>query len=131
MNQSTSSDLNGNSENVKKVLESFKKNIDNLTNNPVSQEELDRAKITLKSGILNQFEHSRERNNNLKDGLSTPYGINYTNELLTAVDKTTSADIEAAAKYCLEKPSLISVEANQETLNKNKEYLSSLGELVN
>ncbi len=63
--------------------------------------------------------------------MGTFYGINYTNELLDAIDKITPSNIQCAAKMILDKPSVISVVANKETLDKNKEYLFSLGEVQN
>ncbi len=44
-----------NSENVKKVLESFKQNINDLINTPLSQEELNRAKMAIKGEIISQL----------------------------------------------------------------------------
>jgi len=111
--------------NIKKVLEGFKKHINSLINEPVTEKELKNAKLALKREILNNFETSTDRSLSLSATLDSPYGINYTNELLKAIDSITPEDIQKAAVLFLDKPSIVLINANKDAIERNKDYLST------
>lgn len=113
--------------NLQKSLDGFKKHIDMLCNEPVSAKELENAKLNLKSALIFNSESSLGKNILLCEGLNSPYGPEYTKEMLKAIDNVSADDIKAAANKHLKQPSVISVVASKKTLDKNQEYLSHLG----
>lgn len=112
-------------ENLGKVLAGFHNNVKDLIKNPVSEEELNRAKLSYKNTLLMGTESSEERNNMLQTIASSPYGNEHIEELFKAIDETTPQHIQRAAKLFLDKPSVISIETNQETLDKNIDFIKS------
>ncbi len=118
-----------NKDNLRKSLEGINKAFSNLANKPSTQEELFLAKQFAKNLLLENVETSCGRNAILAEGLSTKYEINYINKKLKAIDEVTSKDIQNMAKKLLNQSFAISLKANKEMIDKNKEYLSSLGEL--
>lgn len=114
-----------NASNLQKVLIIFKKNIDDLTNNPISNQELEMAKTNFKSNVINNLEYSGARND-----LIYEYGIDGTRKLFETLDSITPNDIQNLAQKVLTKPSIIIVKANKDVIDANKEYLSSIGEIV-
>jgi zinc protease len=116
-------------ENVQKSLDGFKKHINLLMGSRVPQGELDGAKLKIKSKLMFEAESSFGKNTLVNTGFSTPYGTAYSKELLKAIDTITAEDIQKAAVYYLNKPSVISLIAGKNTIEANKQYLSSLGKL--
>ncbi len=118
----TDNPLEGNSklDNIKKSLVGFDKNIQKLCNEPVSDEELESAKLYLKTTNLNISETTAGKLAFIKTGKETPYGINYANTLLSEIDKITKEDIQAAAKYIFNTPSLTSIVASKKSLEHFK-----------
>lgn len=114
-----------NANNLEKVMESFRKNTNDLANNPVSNEELERAKTNLKSQIIQELEYSGGRND-----LIYNYGIQKTRKLFQTIDRINHNDIQKLAKKYLSAPSLLAIKANQDVLDTNKDYLSTFGEIV-
>lgn len=126
----TSKELNGNSSNITKILESFKSNINNFEQTLIPKKELEQAKTALKNELMFNFEHSFDKNQSLLSCTHSVYGINYINEYIKAIDNMTEQDIQTATKLFLTKPSIISVKADKDVLEANKSYLSSLGAKV-
>ena len=116
--------------NLQKALNGFKSNINRLIHTPVSQEELEGAKLSLKSDLIFTAESSQNVNGMILDGFNSPYGAVYNKELFDIIDKITPSDIQNAAKIYLTNPSVISIIASKDTLEKNKDYLLNLGQLV-
>jgi len=116
------------SENLQKAINGFKKHIDKLMNEKVSQEELEAAKLQIKSKLLFGLEFTTAKNGMLIYSMSTLYKQNTLKSLLNAIDAITVDDIQTIAKHYLSKPSVISVVASKNTIEKNKDYLKSLGE---
>lgn len=114
-------------DNIKKSIEGINNNINDLINKPVTNEELQNAKLTLKNYSSEALQNPLERNDFLS--FNTPYGINYINEYIDTVDKITPDQLQKAAQMFLTQPSIISISANKETLDKNKEYIFTLGEV--
>ena len=104
-------------ENVEKSLKGFKKHIEKLQNEFVTQEELDSAKLRIKTKILNSLESSASQTSVLAGAKDTIYGVNSVNENLKLVDQITAQDIQNAAKYIFSGKSLTSILASQKTID--------------
>jgi zinc protease len=117
------------SQNLKKSLEGFKKHINKLITELVPVAELEAAKLKIKSELLFASESVGGKNLLLAASLNTPYGKKYIEELFSAIDNTTPESIQKIAAFYLTKPSVVSVIASQNTLQANKNYLASLGEV--
>lgn len=104
-------------DNVKKSLDGFKKHIEMLKTQPVSQDELDSAKLVVKTKLLNVLETSDGQTGVLSGSMDSYYGINMVNKNLKLIDEITAADIQNAANYIFNSNSVISILASQKTLD--------------
>ena len=117
-------------DNVKKSINGFNNHVQKLLTQDVTEDELENAKLTLKNSILNGNELTVDKNTALIDGLNSFYGVSSDNQLLEMADKITVEDIRAAANYIFKTNPTISIVATKNTLDNNKEYLSSLGNVI-
>lgn len=115
-------------DNIKKSLEGFKKHIEKLKNEKVSDEELQNAKLSLKNSILSANESNRGKTVSLKYGLISPYGLNQENEMLKTIDEITADDIYNAANNVFAGKPLYSILATENSLKQNEGYLKTLSE---
>lgn len=113
-------------ENVQKSIDGFNRHVQRMMNEPVSEEELRNAKLSLKNEILNSNHSSDGKNSTLTRSSGTPYGIQRENMFFDEIDKITAEDIQNAAKYIFSGKPTYSIVATEDTLNANKEYLESL-----
>ena len=113
-------------ENLQKALEGFKKHIEKLKTEKVTEDELQNAKLSLKNSILGLNETNKGKNVSLEYGLISPYGLNQANLTLSLIDSITADDIYNAANYVFTQKPLYSILATENTLNKNKTYLDNL-----
>ena len=104
-------------DNVQKSLDGFKKHIDKLKTEPVSNEELDAAKLRLKTKFLNLLETSDSVTGVLAGSKDLVHGINTINENLRMIDEITPQDIQNAANYVFASHSITSILASQKTLD--------------
>ena len=104
-------------DNVEKSLDGFKKHIELLKTQPVSQEELEAAKLKAKTTMLNRLETSDEQTGMLAGSIDTYFGINAINENLKIIDEITAEDIQNAANYIFNSNCVISILASQKTLD--------------
>ena len=116
-------------ENLQKSLDGFNMHIKQLIETPVSKEELEGAKLAIKTEIINDMESSAGKTSLLINGLDSPYGKEKVNELLKEIDNITAVDVQKTANLYLKQPSVISVIASKDTINNKKDYLASLGTL--
>lgn len=114
-------------DNLQKSINGFQKHIKEITNNKVSDEELSRAKLTIKNEILSNNENTSSKNSSIIAGQHSWYGIDYENKLLETIDTITAEDILNAAKFVFKGHPVYSILTTQDTLNHNKEYLENLG----
>ncbi|MCR4880524.1 MAG: insulinase family protein [bacterium] len=114
-------------DNLKKALDGFKFHINKLVNEKVSQEELDAAKLQIRSKLKISLESTQAKNSSLASAMLTPYKTLYEKELLKAIENITVDDIQNIAAYYLSKPSVVSVIASDATIKANEAYLKSLG----
>ena len=107
-------------DNVEKSLKGFKKHIEKMKTEPVSQEELDAAKLRVKTKFLNLLETSDSVTGVLAGSKDLVQGINSINENLKLVDEITALDILKAANYIFSSNSVTSILASQKTLDNMK-----------
>lgn len=117
-------------DNVRKSLDGFKKHVNKLMSENVSEEELECAKLVIKNKILNYNELTADRNTSIMDGLKSFYGVSMDNQMLDMVDKITVDDIKSAANYIFKTNPTVSIVATKDTIDKNREYLASLGNVI-
>ena len=109
-------------ENIQKSLDGFDFHINKLKNSFVTQEELEAAKLRIKTKLLNSVEASTSQSQVLSSSKDTCLGINALNENLKLVDSVTVEDVRNAANYIFSTPSVISILASQDSIdfyNKN------------
>ena len=109
--------MEGSPENVTKALAGFKRNVDKLRTEPVSQKELDNAKIKYKTQILNYFETNTGKNGAFSTFKYSPYDTNHYEALLDAIDRVSIEDIKAAANYVFANPPITSIVASKKTFD--------------
>ena len=57
-------------------------------------------------------------------------GIDKMKNTFKDIDQITQIDIQNLSKKIFSKPSIIGINANKDVINQNKDYLSSLGEII-
>lgn len=123
LNILTSTDDKGNPlsspQNIKRSLDGFEKHIKKLKTEPITSEELEKTKATLKNGILSSLETSGDQTENLISGKESFYGIEGSKKLLEAIEKVTIQDIMDAANYAFANPPVTSIIASEQTLKAN------------
>lgn len=124
------STISDNPENMKKILEGFDYNSNRLMQIPVSEEDLERAKMDFKNDTLGLMENSRSRNKNLEYSIQTPYGKEHFNERLKIIDEIRPEHIQRMAQLIFSKPSVTTIETDQKTFDANKKYLESNGKVT-
>ncbi len=107
-------------DNVEKSLDGFKKHIELLKTEPVLQEELEAAKLRIKTQILNSLESSASQTVVLNSAKDNIQGINAINNNLKLIDEITPQDIQNAANYIFNSNSITSILASQNTLDNIK-----------
>ena len=113
-------------DNIKKAIDGFNENIAKIISQPVTQEELERAKKTLKSEILYSIEMNSDRNAILSDHNTSPYGIDYINKEFEIIDTITTQDILNTAQNVFSGKPVYSISGTKEALDFNKGYLENL-----
>ena len=103
-------------DNVQKSLDGFKKHIEKLKTEMVPEEELNAAKLRLKTTFLNETESSADRTDTLMSNLYSPYSVKSTDKYLKLIDEITPEDIYNAANYAFSGNSVTSVVASENTL---------------
>jgi len=117
-------------DNVQKSLEGFKGHVQKLISENVSEDELESAKLYLKNQILNGAELTADKNLSILSGMKSFYGVTLDNQALDVVDKITVEDIKTCANYIFNSTPIVSLVATKNTIDNNKKYLESLGEIV-
>lgn len=113
-------------DNIKKSIDGFNENIEKITTEKVSEEELENAKKEIKNQLYNSFEDNSSKNEYLKNAHKNIYGINRVNESLAMLDSITVDDIYNTARNVFRSKPVYSITATQASLDANKEFLNSL-----
>ena len=103
-------------DNVQKSLDGFKKHVNLLKTETVPEDELNAAKLRLKTTLLNDLESSSGQTASLLSDMSSIYSINNTNELIKLIDEITPQDIYNTANYVFSGNALTSIIASENTL---------------
>ena len=103
-------------DNVQKSLDGFKKHVNLLKTETVPEDELNAAKLRLKTSLLNDLESSSGQTASLLSDMSSIYSINNTNELIKLIDEITPQDIYNTANYVFSGNALTSIIASENTL---------------
>ena len=113
-------------ENIQKSIEGFNENIRRISTEPVTEEELQKAKKSMKSHILSSIEMNSFKNSMIGDFATTPYGVNYLNEQFKIIDQITAQDLLNTAQNIFSGKPIYSISATKEALEANKNYLDNL-----
>ena len=105
------------SENITKAINAFKRNVEKLKTENVTEQELNSAKNALKTSLLSAFHDSESEMFYVMENIDNVYGLNCKIELLKAIDAVTADDVKAAANYVFEYPPINSIVASKKTLN--------------
>ena len=112
-------------ENLKRSIEGFKRLIKEIAEGKFTEEDFDNAKLALKADMLSS-QKAIIKINNIQRGLCSKHGITFYNQLYDNIDAITKEDIINFAKKLSSIPPVYTITASKETLDANKEYLSSL-----
>ncbi len=104
-------------ENAKKAIDGFKRNVDKLKTEPVSAEELQKAKNCIKTDILNQMEENLYFTEQLHNYRNSAYDFNHLKLLYDAIDKITIEDISLTANYVFANSPVTSVVGSKKTID--------------
>lgn len=113
-------------DNIKKSIEGFNKHVQLIKSEPVTQEELESAKLQLKNAYLSATETTGRKNGIIADNAENYYGPLKFNKYLEIIDSVTADDIQQMANYIFNSNPTYSVLATENSLKANKEYLNSL-----
>jgi predicted Zn-dependent peptidase len=116
-------------DNVQKSLEGFNKHVKTLMDQKVSESDLKEAKLGLLSNVVFDTESASGKHTQIVSNSNSYYGTGYTKALTKAIENVTAEDIQKAAKINFAKPSVVSIIANKDTIEANKQYLQSIGEV--
>ncbi len=103
-------------DNVQKSLDGFQKHVEKLKNELVSQNELDAAKLRIKTKLLNSIESSASQTTVLNNSKESINGIAAMQKNIELIDSVTAEDVKAAANYIFANPSVTSVLASDDTI---------------
>jgi len=104
--------------------------INQLATSKLDENILNSTKKQIKSNLLIPAETSVDRNMGLETSYRKSYDINHSKNLAEALDNLTSDDFQKIAQKYLTKPYLLEVSGNANAIEYNKNYFSSLGEIV-
>ncbi len=99
-------------------------------NEPVTQDELESAKMILKQKYARQIELPHSKTALLAMNLHQPYGVKRMDEYVKAIDTITAADIQMAARHIFLNKPIYSILASKDTVNNQLGYLQTLGTVV-
>lgn len=112
--------------NIEKSIKGFEKHLNNMINNKVDEEDLKNAKLKLISNMVFACENSAKKHALVSKAQDTTLEYNYIQQLPKEIIKITAEDIQKTAHKNLTKPSSISIIANKNSLEANKEFLDNL-----
>ncbi len=114
-------------DNVQKSLDGFKKHVELLKNEYVTDEELESAKMLLKQKIIGQCQNPLSETELLAMNVLEPYGIKRIDKYIEAIDKMTKEDVKQAANFIFSYNPTTSILASKDTIDSQLPYLKTLG----
>lgn len=116
-------------EEIKKIFDGFKNNVDKLKIENITEEELNYAKSKIRIQVLELFDDAKNTHSDILDTIKEPMGLSAMQNIFDIIDRITVDDIRMAANYAFrEKPDYL-IDADKGTLEANKNYFESLGEI--
>ena len=112
-------------DNVKKSIDGFTTQIEELKNGKFTDKDLENAKLAMKAELLND-EGTNTKLRSLDSGLNSKFGIYYKNQLYSMIDGITKENITNFAERIFKNPPIYSIVASQDTLDANKEFFEEL-----
>lgn len=112
--------------NIEKSLTGFKKHINKMINTPVDEEDLKNAKLKLITNLAFAIEGSQEQHAIVDKSQDTTLNNDYIPQLYQTILTISPEDIQKTAQKNLKNPSVISIIANKNSLEANKEFLTNL-----
>ncbi len=112
-------------DNVKKSIDGFTTQIEELKNGKFTDKDLENAKLAMKAELLND-EGTNAKLRSLDSGLNSKFGIDYKNQLYSMIDGITKEDVTNFAERIFKNPPIYSIVASQDTLDANKEFFEEL-----
>ena len=112
-------------DNLDKSLDGFKKHIELMKATQCTEEELNKCKRLLKTRLLDLAETAGGRVTLLYGTKDSVYGIDGLNKILDTIDSITPEEIQNAANYVFNSPSVISVLGSKKTLEQLDKYCSN------
>lgn len=117
-------------DNLQKSLKGFENHAKRLMTEPITEEELNSAKMILKQRYAKQTELPHSKTALLAMNLHQPYGVKRMDEYVKAIDSITPADVQAAACHIFANKPVYSILASKDTINNQMSYLKTLGEVT-
>jgi len=117
-------------DNLQKSLKGFENHAKRLMTEPITEEELNSAKMILKQRYAKQTELPHSKTALLAMNLHQPYGVKRMDEYVKAIDSITPADVQAAACHIFANKPVYSILASKDTVNNQLGYLQTLGTVV-
>ena len=114
-------------DNLQKSLVGFENHAQKLMMEPITEDELNSAKMILKQRYARQTELPGSKTALLAMNLHQPYGVKRMDEYVRAIDKITPADIQAAAWHIFSNKPVYSILASEDTIKNQMGYLNTLG----
>ncbi len=112
-------------DNVKKSINGFNRQINEMLNSKYTDEDLENAKKALKAKLLIK-ETTDENLGAINYGLFNSYNIEYNNLIYNEIDKITREDLQEYAKKVFKNPPIYTIVASKDTLDANKEFFETL-----
>lgn len=114
---------------IKKIFDGFKNNVNRLKTENITEEELNHAKSEMRIQVLELFDNTQALHSNILEIAKEPMGLSAMQNVVDIIDKITVDDIRMAANYAFrEKPDYL-IDADKGTLEANKDYFASLGNI--
>lgn len=116
-------------EEIKKIFDGFKNNVDKLKTENITEEELNYAKSKMRIQVLELFDDAKNTHSDILDTMKEPMGLGAMQNIFNIIEKITVDDIRMAANYAFrEKPDYL-IDADKNTLEANKDYFETLGKI--
>jgi len=113
-------------ENVQKSIDGFKRQIEVMKTGKFTDNELEVAKLKVKSSSLYSSQDTEMKRIVMQSGMNSPEGISRVNEFYKQVDDITKEDVINLANKIFAGKSICAITANKETLASNESYFENL-----